>query len=100
MSGTRTVVVRKGDGVRDFEQHMCDVLRGETVLRVPRTISYAGSLGRSVSFAQMIATWATRSSQPRALTTLSADGGKRSREICLPPPWPSRCILRHQHYRC
>ena len=74
MSGTRTVVVRKGDGVRDFEQHMCDVLRGETVLRVPRTISYAGSLGRSVSFAQMIATWATRSSQPRALTTLSADG--------------------------
>ena len=44
MSGTRTVVVSKRDGVRDFEQHMCDVLRGETVLRVPRTISYAGSL--------------------------------------------------------
>ena len=74
MSVTRTVVVRKGDGVRDFEQHMCDVLRGETVLRVPQTISYAGSLGRSVSLAQMIATWATCPLQPRALTTLSADG--------------------------
>lgn len=53
---------------------MCDVQRGETVLRVPRKIRDAGSLGRSVSFAQMIATWAARSSQPHAFTTLPADG--------------------------
>ena len=73
MTESRTVAIRQRDGVQEFEQHMRAVQRGADVLDAPRTISHAGSLGRSVSFAQLIATWANYSSTRHARTTLSVD---------------------------
>ena len=52
---------------------MRDVQRGETVLQVPRSISHAGSLGRSVSFVQLIATLANCSTNLQVRTTLSVN---------------------------
>ena len=67
--------VRQRDGVPEHEQHMLAAQRGNAALKIPRSISHAGALGRSVSFAQLIATWASTSSDRRMLTSLPADGG-------------------------
>lgn len=53
---------------------MRSALQREVTLVVPSKISYAGSLGRSISFAQLIATWAKSSSERCARTRLRADG--------------------------
>ena len=73
MELSRTVVVRIGDGVSEFEQQMRDVQQGEITMQIPASIRDAGSLGRSVSFAQLIATWAERSSKLSIRTKISAD---------------------------
>ena len=74
MNKVPTLSVRRGDGVRDHDQHMLTAQPGNTALRIPRSIAHAGALGRSVSFAQLIATWASTSSERRIVTSLPADG--------------------------
>lgn len=71
---SQTLVVRQRDGVAEYDRHMQAARRGDLVLRLPRGISHAGALGRSVSYAQLIATWANASPGGRIRTTLAADG--------------------------
>lgn len=76
MNKTRTLLVPKQASVRDYDQYMCMFkAQGDTALRIPNSISHAGVLGRSVSFAQLIATWASTSSKRRILTWLPAAAG-------------------------
>ena len=77
MKRSRTVVVRISDGVSQFEQQMPDVQQDEITMRIPASIRDAGSLGRSVSFAQLIATWAKSSSKLSIRTKISADRPER-----------------------
>ena len=70
MNDSPTVVVRQRDGVREFEEHMQAVQNGDPTLRTPKELKHAGILGRSVSFAQLIATWARYSSNLNVNTTL------------------------------
>ena len=74
MNEALTLSVRRHDGVREHDQYMLAAQRGTAALKIPRSISHAGALGRSVSFAQLIATWASTSSERRILTSLPADG--------------------------
>ena len=73
MKETLTLSVLRHDGVRDYDQYMLAAQRGNAALKIPRSISHAGALGRSVSFSQLIATWASTSSERRVLTSLPAD---------------------------
>ena len=74
MNEALTLSVLRHDGVRDHDQYMLAAQRGNAALKIPRSISHAGALGRSVSFSQLIATWASTSSERRILTSLPADG--------------------------
>lgn len=74
MNEALTLSVRQRDGVPEHDQYMLAAQRGNAPLEIPRSISHAGALGRSVSFAQLIATWASTSSERRILTSLPADG--------------------------
>ena len=74
MNEALTLSVRQRDGVPEHDQYMLAAQRGNAALKIPRSISHAGALGRSVSFAQLIATWASTSSERRILTSLPADG--------------------------
>lgn len=73
MSDLPTLAVRQRDGVREYEQHIRSIRPGDTALGLPRSISHAGGLGRSISLAQMIATWADTTSQRQVRTTLTSD---------------------------
>ena len=70
------LAVRQRDGVVDYDQHMQAAQREERVLRLPRRVSHAGGLGRSVSFAQLIATWAKACSVRSIETTLPVDDSR------------------------
>ena len=72
-SESRTISVRRNDGVSEFERIMSEVQGGSASLRVPRSITYAGGLGRSVSLAQLAATWAHHSPERVIYTTLPTD---------------------------
>ena len=74
MNQPLTLSVRQRDGVPEHDQYMLAAQRGNPALKIPRSISHAGALGRSMSFAQLIATWASASSERRILTSLPADG--------------------------
>lgn len=74
MNEARTLSVRQRDGVPEHDKYMLAAQRGNAALKIPRSISHAGALGRSVSFAQLIATWASTSSERRILTSLPAVG--------------------------
>ena len=73
MAEALTLLVRQRDGVREHDHNMLAAQTGNAGLSVPQAISYAGALGRSVSFAQLIATWAHNSSERRIRTTLPSD---------------------------
>lgn len=73
MHKRRTLVLRRADGVPEFEQYIRDAQRGQVSLRIPNTMSADASMGRSVSLTQLIATWAASSSSPHALTYLRPD---------------------------
>ena len=73
MTEPSTVVVRRRDGVLEFEEHMQAVQNGDPALKTPNELKHAGILGRSVAFAQLIATWAKCSSNLHAYTTLPID---------------------------
>lgn len=65
------IPVRRHDGMRQFECHVSAALRcPDATLEVPQSISYGGYLGRSIAFAQLIATWANSCVAPRIRTTL------------------------------
>ena len=70
MPKPRTLVLKRADGVRQFEQYLREIQLRKTVLRLPNTISAEAGLGRSVSLTQLIATWAECSTSPLALTYL------------------------------
>ena len=72
MAHDQSVFIRRADGVREYESHMGLVRQGDRCLVVPRSLGGAGSLGRSVSFAQLVATWASCSSQRFTRTTLGS----------------------------
>ena len=74
MAKVQILAVRQRDGVPEYDQHMQAVQRGNLMLQLPRAISHAGGLGRSVSFTQLIATWASASSKRHIRTTLPATG--------------------------
>ena len=74
MTEALTLSVRQRDGVPEYDHYMLAAQRGNAALTVPRAISHAGALGRSVSFAQLIATWASNSAERRIRTTLPFDG--------------------------
>ena len=59
MPSESPILVEDQDGVREFDQHILTAQRRDATLKVPPTISHEGSLGRSVAFAQLVATWAT-----------------------------------------
>ena len=81
MNEAPTLSVRQRDGVPEHDQYMRAAAdRGNTALKIPRDISHAGALGRSVSFAQLIATWASTSSDRRILTSLPANGRHDGRD--------------------
>ena len=62
--------IHESDGLREFEQHARLLLRTGGSISMPRSLSYAGGLGRSLALAQLIATWADRSLKPNLFTTL------------------------------
>ena len=72
MTEPRIIKIDKHAGMHQFEQYMHNIQQGDTVLQVsvPHAISHAGNLGRSVSFAQLIATWADSSTQRLVKTNL------------------------------
>ncbi|MDE0420766.1 MAG: hypothetical protein OXK76_07750 [Gammaproteobacteria bacterium] len=74
MTEGEILAVRQRDGMVEFDRHMQAVQREELVLKLPRSVSHAGGLGRSVSFAQLIATWAAACRERRILTTLPVSG--------------------------
>ena len=63
--------VRKNDGVPEFDRHILDAQQGNVTLELPPSIKYAGALGRSVAFAQFVATWAATGATLRIETKLS-----------------------------
>ena len=65
--------ILKRDGVPEFDQHMLTALRGSATLTVPQTIGHGGALGRSVAFAQLVATWANTCAERHVDTKLRAD---------------------------
>ncbi|MDE0036751.1 MAG: hypothetical protein OXU77_04205 [Gammaproteobacteria bacterium] len=65
-----TLNIKRADGAPDFEEYMRVAELGETTLRLPNNIYAAGSLGRSVSLAQLVATWAQTSPSRRVRTYL------------------------------
>lgn len=72
MPKDRKLLVPRNHGVPDYEKHMEYVIRHpDTILKLPRTISHAGALGRSVSLVQLIATWANSSNDHRVETWLN-----------------------------
>ena len=73
MTKGATLAVRQRDGAVEYDRHMQAVQRDELVLRLPRRLSHAGALGRSVAFAQLIATWAKACSGRRIHTSLAVD---------------------------
>ena len=78
MAADLTLSVRPRDGVSEYDSHMLSVQqavqRGNVAeLTIPKDISYAGALGRSVSFAQLIATWADLSIKRHIRTPLRSD---------------------------
>ena len=62
--------VRENDGVPEFDQHILAAQQGNATLEVPKSIKYAGALGRSVAFAQFVATWAATGTTLRIETKL------------------------------
>lgn len=63
--------VRVNDGARQFDKHIRSAHQGGTVLAIPLSIKYAGALGRSVAYAQFVATWAAAHATPKIETKLS-----------------------------
>ena len=61
MARHKILHVQKGHGLRDYEKFMKIAQEesvGNTRLKIPQSISFEGALGRSLSFSQLIATWA------------------------------------------
>ena len=69
----RTLILRRADGVPDFERYIRAIRRQETSLRIPNTMTADASVGRSVALTQLIATWAASSSSRHLTTYLPAD---------------------------
>ena len=67
--------VRQEDGVRDYENQIRAAKYGNPALSLPRSISHEGALGRSIAFAQFVATWSKFCSHRRVHSTLSKDNG-------------------------
>ena len=60
--------------MREFEQHILTAQQYDNAtLLVPKSISHGGNLGRSVAFAQLIATWANTCTNPHIRTPLPID---------------------------
>ena len=76
-----TIWVRQRDGISDYDKYMLAARQpGNAELKVS-AISHEGALGRSVSFAQLIATWASQNTERRILTWLPAEGRNLSRFV-------------------
>ena len=58
MSSEFRLLVRWNDGVPEFDQHIRAAQQGSARLDIPQSIKYAGALGRSIAFAQFVASWA------------------------------------------
>lgn len=86
MTEARSLRVRPNDGIREYEQHMEAARRDNVQLQLTQSIiSHAGALGRSISFAQLIATWADacteREQQRRIRTTLPAKDADKAQDF-------------------
>ena len=85
MNDLSTITVHRNFGIREYEN--CNtIVHSDKVskLKVPQSIRNEGALGVSVSFAQMIATWACCSSKTRCrniLTTLPSEGYDSHRQF-------------------
>lgn len=73
MNQEQTLAVRKRDGVAEHDKHMGRAQQSPMALSLPQSISHAGALGRSVSLAQLIATWANASSEKLIQTSLTTE---------------------------
>lgn len=73
MNQDQILAVRERDGVVEFDKHMGKALQGHLVLSLPQSISHEGALGRSVSLAQLIATWASAHSERLIRTKLTTE---------------------------
>ena len=63
--------VRENDGVPEFDQHILAVQQRAARLDIPESIKYAGALGRSIAFAQFVASWAATHTSHYIRTKLS-----------------------------
>lgn len=77
MSKPRIVRIRRSDGASNFEEIMAELLGGECALSLPQSLEYGGGLGRTISLAQLIATWAQSSDEKLVYTSLPADDPDR-----------------------
>ena len=68
-----TLILRRSDGVPEFERYIRRTQLGDVSLRIPNTMTADASMGRSVSLAQLVATWAANSASPHVITYLHAD---------------------------
>ena len=57
----KLLALRRKDGIAEFEKYLSDPELGSCILKLPDTVYEGGSMGRVVSLAQLIATWANRS---------------------------------------
>ncbi|MCY3859243.1 MAG: hypothetical protein OXG25_10100 [Gammaproteobacteria bacterium] len=76
MKNDKALRIDRREGVHDYDRHMESVEGTESELKVPRDLSHAGALGRSVSFAQLVATWAKSNPSARIYTSLPVDDKK------------------------
>ena len=77
----RTLILRRADGVPDFERYIRKAQHGEVSLRIPNTMSAEASMGRSVALTQLIATWAASSSSRQITTYLPADDNEAHKQF-------------------
>ena len=66
--------VRENDGVPEFDQHILAVQQRSARLDIPESIKYAGALGRSIAFAQFVASWAAAAHTTHNIRTKLSNG--------------------------
>lgn len=77
MSQADTLAIRRGDSMAEFERHLQQPDLGGQILVLPSNIRGGGSLGRSVGLAQLVVTWAQRSTAPKVRMYIKQGGDYR-----------------------
>ena len=65
--------IRQNDGIGEYEAHLKALQNGARTLSMPNKIGHEGALGRSISLAQLLATWGENSERREIQTWLKVD---------------------------